>query len=292
MILGGTSTMTTSARVAVIIPAWHGTPDVTLMASLQHQTHPAAECVVVPGVSPNGRARNHGVAQTQSEWLLFVDDDAVLGHPELIERLLTAALRPHVCVVGSARILPPDAPSFQRAVAAQVARIVNPIVTHDTITNPDPPSFYCNITTTCCLMHRAVFTAVGGFDETLIRGVDSEFFVRVRQHTQHDIIQVGNTWVYHPAPASLSALWHKHVAYGMGHAQEVRRDPRRARGGNYFYTPIHAALWLLVRTVLAPLHAVVPYSYGDPQWRIGWYPLKALASYASAIGYCIGWYQS
>lgn len=284
--------MTTAARVAVIIPMWAGeNVPAALATSLAHQSHPPAEIIVVRGVQPNGRARNQGVAQSQAEWLLFVDDDAVLGHPELIARLLAAAQHADVGIAGSARLLPPDAPAFQQAVAAQVARIVHPIVASDTITNPDPPSFYCNITTTCCLMHRALFLAVGGFDETLTRGVDSEFFVRVRRLTARNIVQAGATWVYHPAPSSIAALWHKHVAYGIGHAQEVRRDARRARAGNYFYTPLHALIWLALRTLLVPVHAVVPYSYGDPRWRVGWYPLKALASYASAIGYCRGWYD-
>ncbi|MCE2852287.1 MAG: glycosyltransferase [Roseiflexaceae bacterium] len=284
--------MTTTPHVAVIIPMFAGdTIPTALATSLACQTIQPHECVVVRGVSPNGRARNHGVSQSHAEWLLFVDDDAVLGHPDLIERLLLAAQHPTVGIVGSARILPLNATPFAQAVATQVARIVNPVVPNDCVTNPDAPHFYCNITTTCCLMHRSVFNQVGGFDETLTRGVDSEFFVRVRRMTARNIMQAGNTWVYHPAPATLSALWHKHVAYGRGHAQEVQRDRLRARGGNYFHTPIHALLWFAVRTILAPLHAFIPYSYGDPRWRIGFYPLKALASYASAVGYVIGWYR-
>lgn len=284
--------MTPSTQVAIIIPMFAGEELAPpLAASIAQQTHPPSECIVVRGVSPNGRARNRGVAQSRAEWLLFVDDDAVLGHADLIERLLRAAQHPTVGIVGSARILPTSASPFEQAVAAQVARIINPIVPSDCVTNPDAPHFYCNITTTCCLMHRSVFDQVGGFDETLTRGVDSEFFVRVRQRTARNIVQAGHTWVYHPAPTTLRALWHKHVAYGRGHAQEVRRDPRRARGGNYFHTPLHALFWLGMRTILAPLHALIPYSYGDPRWRVGWYPLKALASYASAVGYVIGWYR-
>lgn len=280
-------------RIAAIIPSLSATVPATVLAAIHQQTRQVDELIVVHGVRPNGKARNQGVAQSTAEWLLFVDDDAILGHPELIERLFVAAQQPGIAIVGSARILPPDAPAFQQAVAHQVARIVHPVVAHDTITNPDPPSFYCDITTTCCLMSRAWFDRVGGFDTNLSRGVDSEFFVRTRRsdHGASNLMIVANTWVYHPAPATLSALWRKHVAYGMGHAQEVRRDASRARGGNYFHTPIHAFLWMLFRTLIVPLHTIVPYSYGAPQWRVGWYPLKAIASYASAVGYLIGWYQ-
>lgn len=283
-------------RIAVIIPCISPNLPAPVLAAVKCQTRHADEVIVVHGISPNGLARNQGVAQSTAEWLLFVDDDAVLGHPELIERLFIAAQQPDVVIVGSARILPVDASLFQHAVANQVARIVHPIVARNTVTNPDPPSFYCDITTTCCLMSRTSFDVVGGFDAQLHRGVDSEFFVRARrtphQNGEGNILLVADTWVYHPAPATIGALWRKHIAYGIGHAQEVRRDPTRARGGNYFYTPIHALFWIIFRTIIVPIHTIIPYSYGAPQWRIGWYPLKALASFASAIGYVIGWYQS
>lgn len=284
------------ARVVTIIPSLHGTHLEPLIDALRGQTHPPDDIIVIRGVSPNGRARNAGAAQTDAEWLLFIDDDAIPGHPELIERLLISAQQPGVIAVGSARLLPPDAPLFQRQVADQVARIVHPVVAIDTITNPDPPHFYCDVTTTCLLIHRTHFDRVGGFDESLIRGVDTEFLVRLRRTATLDypanIIQVGQTWVYHPAPDTLGALWRKHVAYGIGHAQEVRHDPTRARGGNWFATPMHALLWIIWRTVIVPLHCILPYSFADPRWRVHWAPLKALASYASALGYVYGWYRN
>jgi GT2 family glycosyltransferase len=235
------------------------------------------------------------VAQTDAEWLLFIDDDAMPGHDDLIERLLVSAQQPHVVAVGSARLLPPDASTFQYQVANQVARIVHPVVPTDTITNPDPPHFYCDITTTCLLIHRSRFAQAGGFDESLIRGVDTEFLVRLRR-TSTDavpahIVQAGQTWVYHPAPHTLSALWRKHMQYGIGHAQEVLRDRTRARGGNWFTTPLHAVVWIIWRTLIVPIHCILPYSFADPRWQLRWAPLKAVASYASAIGYLYGWYR-
>ncbi|MBM4412287.1 MAG: glycosyltransferase family 2 protein [Chloroflexi bacterium] len=281
-------------RIAAIIPSLHGTHLAALETALRSQTRPPDAIIVIRGVSPNGRARNLGVAQTDAEWLLFFDDDAMPGHPDLIEQLLASATKPGIGAVGSARVLPLDAPPFQHHVAAQVARIIHPVVPHDTITNPDSPHFYCTITTTCLLIHRSWFTRAGGFNDTLIRGVDTEFLVRLRRlHTPEqpvNIVQAGQTWVYHPAPDTLGHLWQKHLNYGMGHAQEVRLDRHRARGGNWFSTPIHAAVWLLWRTIIIPFHCVLPYSYADPRWQLRWAPLKAIASYASALGYVYGWY--
>lgn len=285
-----------ASGIALIIPSLDGQAD-ALLASVATQTLQPDQIELVRGVRPNGRARNLGVKRTQAPILVFVDDDATLGHPQLLERLVEALADPGVGVAGASKLLPPDAPPFQRRVAREVARIEHAIVDTPLETNPDPPSFYCEITTTCCAMRREVFEQAGGFDENLVRGVDTEFFVRVRrmqlpgvQGKHFRFILVPHTWAYHPAPASLQALLHKQFWYGAGHAQEVRRDPARARG-HQLHTPVHAAAFLLFRTLILPLNIFIPYSYAAPSWRPGFKPLKALASYASALGYVWGWYR-
>lgn len=309
-------------QVALIIPSLGG--DVApLLASVRRQTLQPAEVEVVRGVRPNGRARNLGVARTRAPILVFVDDDAVLGDERAIANLVEPLLAdPTIGVAGAAKLLPTDAGWFQRWAAREVPRIVHPIVARPLETNPDPPAFYCEITTTCCAMRRAVFEAAGGFDETLVRGVDTEFFVRVRRRTTNDerrpatddrptttyertlaetqsskleaqnyrFVLVPDTWTYHPAPATLRALLRKHFLYGMGHAQEVRRDPARARG-RALRTPLHALGYLLFRTAILLPNVFLPYSFAAPSWRPGFKPLKALTSYAGALGYVWGWYN-
>jgi hypothetical protein len=297
--------------VALIIPSLHGDAE-PLLASVRRQTLQPAELEVVRGVRPNGRARNLGVARTSAPLLVFVDDDAVLGDERVIERLIGPLLAdPSIGVTGASKLLPPGAPAFQRWSAREVPRIVHPIVDQPLETNPDPPSFYCEITTTCCAMRRAVFDAAGGFDESLLRGVDTEFFVRVRRlraeepgpRTESELpnrqssivspryrfILVPHVWAYHPAPANLHALLRKHFLYGFGHAQEVRRDRSRARG-RALPTPLHAAMFVLFRTAILLPNIFLPYSFAAPSWRPGFKPLKALASYVGALGYVWGWY--
>ncbi|HWQ15720.1 MAG TPA: glycosyltransferase [Roseiflexaceae bacterium] len=288
-------------QVAVIIPSLGGEVEALLQA-LRRQTLAPAEVAVVRGVRPNGRARNQGVAQTRAPLLVFIDDDAIPGDERLLERLVAPLLEDAtVGVTGAAKLLPPGAPWFQRWAAREVPRIVHPVVEAPLETNPDPPSFYCEITTTCCAMRRAVFEQAGGFDETLVRGVDTEFFVRLRRLTvrpcegsngqtaRYRFVLVPHAWTYHPAPATLRALLRKQFLYGYGHAQEVRRDPARARG-RALRTPLHAAALLLLRTVFLLPNVFLPYSFAAPSWRPGFKPLKALASYASALGYVWGWY--
>lgn len=278
--------------VALIIPSLDGRVD-ALLKSVYRQTLRPAEITVVRGVRPNGKARNQGVAQTTAPILLFVDDDATLGDEHVIANLVAPLLVDQtIGVTGASKLLPPNAPLFQRWVAHEVARVVHPVVEAPLETNPDPPTFYSEITTTCCAIRRDLFEQAGGFDEDLIRGVDTEFFVRVRRLRDQGFrfVLVPHTWAYHPAPATLRALIRKQFLYGVGAAQEVQRDPRRARG-RYLYTPLHALGFLLFRTLILVPNIFLPYSYAAPTWKLGFKPLKALASYTSALGYVWGWYH-
>jgi cellulose synthase/poly-beta-1,6-N-acetylglucosamine synthase-like glycosyltransferase len=275
--------------VCVVVPSLTGEVDATL-ASILGQTVQPAELEVVRGVQPSGRARNLGARRTTAPFVVFVDDDAVLGDEHTIENLLAPFSDPGIAVVGTAKLLPAQSSTFQRRVARQVPRIEHPIV--ETLTPADPPVDrfgYAGVTTTCCAVRRSVLDACGGFDEDLVRGVDSEFFVRVRQ-AGHRLVLAPRTWAFHPAPATLRRLVEKHFFYGMGYAQEVQRHPERA-AGRALKTPAHAAAYLVVRTGLLPAHALLPYSHAEGSLRPGCRPLRAVASYAAALGYVYGWYR-
>src|SRR5215212_8469204 len=125
-----------SPRVSVVIPSWRGKID-HLRASLEAQTYQNYELIVVQGVAPAGRARNNGVTQSRGELILFIDDDATLGHPRVLEQLVTALdTDPAIGVVGSAKVLSPQASPLQRRIAAEIPRWVYPIVNEDIESNP------------------------------------------------------------------------------------------------------------------------------------------------------------
>ncbi len=277
--------------VAVVVPSLHGRVE-DVLASIARQTLRPAEVEVVVGVSPNGRARNVGFARTTAPLIAFVDDDAVLGGDDTLANLVAPLLEdPSIGVAGAAKLLPPGAPRFQRAVARQVPRIEHPVV--DRLVDSNPPTDrlgYSEVTTTCCAIPRRVLAECGGFDESLVRGVDTELFVRLRR-AGYRIVLVPQTWAYHPAPATIGALVAKHFWYGVGFAQHVRRDPTQARGLRRLRTPVHAATYLLARTAWVLPHAVVSWSGSDPRVRPGFRPLRALSSYAAAVGYVYGWYR-
>lgn len=269
--------------ISVIIPTLTGI-DTALTDALRSQTLPPDEIEVVRGVRPNGRARNQGAARTQGDILVFIDDDARPASPRLIEKLVEPLLSDAtIGATGASRLIPPDSSRFQRWAARQVPRVENPVVRAPVESRPGPENyFFCDITTTCCAMPRPRYDEIGGFDEELVQGVDTDFFIRMSRAGLRMVL-VPDLWVYHPAPPDLAALVRKHFRYGYGHAQAVRRDPSRARR-----LERHPWLYLLLRSLLLVPHVFLPFSYAEPMRRLGFRPLKAIAGYSSAVGYVWG----
>ncbi|HEX2192797.1 MAG TPA: glycosyltransferase [Acidimicrobiales bacterium] len=283
-------TVTTDRRVAVVIPSLTGRVDAVL-ASVARQVPRPDEVEVVVGIRPNGRARNLGAARTTAPILVFVDDDAVLtGDRVLADLVAPLGSDATIGAAGAAKLLPPGSSRFQRRVAREVPRIEHPVVDHVVESNPPLGRHgYTDVTTTCCAMPRAVFDECGGFDDDLVRGVDSELFYRVRT-AGYRLVLAPHASVHHPAPATLSALLAKHFLYGAGYAGTVQRHPALA-AGRFLRTPAHTVAYLLARTALLVPNMVIPYSHAAPSWRPGFRPLKALTSYAAALGYAYGWYR-
>lgn len=285
----GSAGTASDGRISIVVPSLSGRAD-PLLASLAGQTRRPAEVEVVRGVAPSGRARNLGADRTTGEVLVFIDDDASLGDTDMLARLVAPLDDTGIGAVGAAKLLPPGSSWFQRMVARQVPRIEHPAVAELTESNPPIGRHgYTDVTTTCCAIRRDVFEACGGFDEQLVRGVDSELLYRLRM-AGYRLVVAPATWVHHPAPASLRALLVKHFRYGTGYAQEVKRHPERA-GARYLATPAHAAAYALLRTLLLLPHAVWPLSFAARSRRPGFKPLRALTSYAAALGYVYGWYR-
>lgn len=279
-------------RVSVVIPSWRGVPP-SLSTSLAEQTYQDYELVVVAGVSPAARARNEGVARAQAELIVFIDDDAAFGHPRVLEQLVaTIQADESIGVAGPSKVLSPRATALQQRIANETPRWVYPVVKHDTESNPPLEHYgYTGITTTCCIIRRSTFNELRGFDETLRTGPeDTEFFYRLRKAGYRFVIP-GDCWVYHDPPRSLKALLRKHFQYGVGHALEVHKAPER----NMDIIPLdrwYGKLFVL----LSPLFFVPSLFvniYFEPQRhiRVGFRPIKALATYATLVGYTWGWFR-
>jgi O-antigen/teichoic acid export membrane protein/glycosyltransferase involved in cell wall biosynthesis len=279
-------------RVSIIVPTRDGAI-AKLKASLDAQTFRDYELIVVAGVSPAGRARNQGVQQAQADLLLFIDDDAFCGAPDMLERLVGIAdERSDFAVIGPAKILPPNASSLQRRIAHEVPRWVFPITNTLIESNPTTEAYgFTALSTTCILMRRACFEAVGGFDETLPTGPeDTEFFYRLRKLGARFAV-APHTWVCHPTPTTLPALLRKSFAYGTGHAFEAWAAPERRMQIVPLDRWYGKALVLLSPLLFVP-SLFIGY-YFDPirHVQVGWRPIKALSTYAMLYGYTYGWYH-
>ncbi len=274
--------------VSVIIPSLKGDIE-ALDAALNAQTRPPDEMEVIIGVKPNGKARNQGAAQTKSDILVFIDDDALPSQPDLIEKMIQPLLADEtIGVAGAARVLPARASWFERRVAAEIPRTVNPVPHTPLETNPPVNGYgHSLITTTCCAVRREVFEQAGRFSEDLTSGVDTDFFYRVRR-LGYRFLMVPDVYVEHPAPDSLPALWRKFKWYGYGYSQETLRSPER-RLGPWLNTPLRRTAFLLAATLWLVPNVFILYSFGYPRLELGFRPLKAFSSYAVAWGYTKGW---
>lgn len=285
-----------SVYISVIIPSLKGSVQ-PLVQALQEQSLPPDQIEVVVNVLPNGKARNQGVLatlesapqQVNPHLLVFIDDDALPASPDLLHCLAQTLLSDEsIGVSGCARVLPPAAGGFQRRVAAEIPRTVNPVPQKPLETNPPTQGYgHSLITTTCCALRKEVYLAAGAFSETLRSGVDTDFFYRVRQLGYRFVMAPGVA-VTHPAPASLGELWRKYQWYGFGYAQEASRRPQQ-RLGPPLPTRLQRWLFLLLASLWLLPNVFILYSFGYPLFALGFRPLKAFSTYAVAWGYVRGW---
>ncbi|HEY3335547.1 MAG TPA: glycosyltransferase [Candidatus Limnocylindrales bacterium] len=212
-------------RISVIIPTLSGDAAGTI-ASLRTQTVTDWELIVVSGVRPAGRARNEGIGRATGDLLVFIDDDARFGDPSVLGRMVDA-LAPGIGVVGTAKLLPATATPFQQRVAREVPGWVHPVVGTQVDVEPPVDRYgFTAVTTTCCLIERKVLEAVGGFNETLPTGEDTELFYRIRRAGYRFVIPA-DAWAWHSPPATVRALARKCFWYGVGHCHEAHLHPER-----------------------------------------------------------------
>jgi len=283
-------------KVSVIIPAFREVNS-EVVDALNAQTYKDFEIIIVKGVSPNGRARNNGVQSAQGEVLVFIDDDAVLVHKEVLTNIVTPIFEDKADIVGASRRIPENSNWFAKAAARQLPLVETPIV--ETLAPVrlaakrtswvksfmrQPMQFlrglfdqsvWSPVTTTCVAMKAEVFHSIGGFSEELWWGVDSEFFYRAQQKNFRMALGP-DAWVYHPYVSSIAGLWRKYFKSGIGTAHEMKLNPERNiqpqlnSGRNVVWFVAYRFLGMLLFLCIKPI--------------------RALASAFSAIGYVYGWF--
>jgi len=185
-------------KISVIIPSLKNHSNLKpLLDDISAQSIKDVDIHIIRGVSPNGKARNIGVAKAAGNIFIFLDDDIRLGHKKVFENLISTLKEENIGLAGTSQQGPPDSSWFQKTCAIQLHRTEYKIV--DVLTESDM------VTTQCCAIRREVFYQFDGFNAKLIRGVDPEFRYRLRQKG-YKIVIVPNSWHYHPMPENLGKL--------------------------------------------------------------------------------------
>lgn len=209
-----------SPRVSIVVPSWDGHRGGAvprLLQTIDRQTFRDYEVVVVKGVFPQGRAINEGVRRSTGEYIVILDDDSRLSDEHVIERLVACLdAHPNVGMAGASIAIDPEANAFQRRAAEQFPRLHTPDVSE--VTDSD---LACH---GCCAIRRRVFDAVGGEREDIVRGLDPDLRVRLRA-AGHRVVLVPGARIYHPLPASWSALVRTFFRNGFGSAYAQKYQP-------------------------------------------------------------------
>lgn len=188
-----------------------------LLDSVHGQTFQDFELHLIRGVSPQGKAINQGAAQARGEVLIVLDDDSCLADGTVLQRLIDAVdAEPEIGMAGASIVPAPGAGRFQVRASKQFPRFNMPVV--DTITDSD---LACH---GCCAIPMSAFKEVGGEREDLIRGLDPDLRVRLRE-AGYRVVLVPHARIYHPLPEGWRRLLRIFFRNGFGSAYAHKFQP-------------------------------------------------------------------
>lgn len=196
--------------VSIIIPCKDESRDISGLLkdiSVQEKTFDT-EVIRITGIAPPGKARNMGVNKACGSILIFIDCDIRLGNEKYLANLVENLSKDNnIGAVCASLRLPPEASSFQLRYARQVLHCESPIV--NKLTDVFTAS------SACFAIPKSIFLELGGFNENIIRGEDSELTARLIKAGYRAVL-APDTWCFHPPPANLCQLLETNFRYGLG----------------------------------------------------------------------------
>ncbi|MDO8137899.1 MAG: glycosyltransferase [Candidatus Brocadiales bacterium] len=265
-------------KVSVIVPTLDGSCSGNverLLGDIKRQTVKDLEVILIKGVRPNGRARNEGVKKAQGDYLVFMDDDTILGHERVIENLIAPLERDEkIGMTGASPMYPKDLPWLPKAFARIRGRefpVVKEIVDTDYAQHA------------CCALPKEVYEEVGWESDDLITGTDDD--LRQRLHRAgYRVVIVPETWVYRLIEADFSGILRKSFKMGLGSAYTYKVHPE------IFGHPRVKLLNYQLKTALGTLlYKLVASVFKIPIYLLGLQPLRALLVIPWTAGFLYGW---
>lgn len=198
-----------SVNLSVVIPtsdANRGGYFLNLLRQITTQDFPNFELIVVRGDPRQGRAINIGVMLAKGKYVLTLDDDTSLPDLKTFRKLVAMMdAHPDIGIAGGNNVVPGDASSFVQNTMRQIPRRSwEPV---QTITDSDLAEHPCMI------MRRDEFTAVGGENELLPRGLDP-YLRQVFREFGKRVVVVPDVRYHHLPPSSWRSLIRQYFRNG------------------------------------------------------------------------------
>jgi len=265
-------------RISIVIPSldgYRGGYVPALLESIESQSFTDFEVHIVKGVAPQGKAINLGAARARGSVLVIADDDARFADADVLKRLLdTLAADERIGMAGASIVEDPTWNPFQRRAASQFPRLCTPVV--DSVTDSD---LACH---GCCAFPMEVFRAIGGEREDILRGLDPDLRVRLR-NAGYRVVLAPNCRIHHPLPPDFGTLLKTYFrnGYGSAYAQRFAPDSVYETHESLHQEGFRPRTTLAFRVVRFPLRLLKAGLTGQPL------RLCAYASYAA--GYLWGY---
>ena len=152
---------------------------------------------------------NMGVAEARGDYILLLNNDTEVVHPEWLDRMMMHAMRPEVGVVGC-RLVYPETGKVQHAGIGFHAKGMFDSAAHHPFVGADglDPGYmnrlwveqnYAAVTAACLLVSKQTYQAVGGFDEDELAVLfnDVDFCLKVKETGKAVLYTPFATLVHH-----------------------------------------------------------------------------------------------
>jgi len=264
-------------QVSIIIPHFYINRRANvdgLLECLRKQTYQGIEVLIIRQISPQGKAINLGIKAASGKIIVVLDDDSRMDQLDLIEKLVKALESDSkIGMAGASITSPVNLNAFQSSAAKQFPRFQMPVVT--VLTDSDMP---CH---GCAAFPAEVFKKAGMEREDILRGLDADLRVRIRQ-AGYRVVLVPGTQVYHPFPENVRKFMKLFFrnGYGSAHIQtyhpEINYDTDESIDSSRFVAK-RPFIYRIIRFPIRLLKSLIAF-----QW------IRLLGYSVYLVGYIIG----